>query len=207
MWPSDTIWRHRSVSTLAQIMACFLTVSSHYLNQCRLIIVSTFCETTHSRMSWHSTLSSFTKSAHELNMWHVFGHYNYEITTSSRAQWVNEIVIAVGGCVVFRTYFKTHNFENWESVWMKILEVVTWQVGVLLNTSRREQNGWHFTENIFNCISWLRNFVFRFKNFPHVWSYVSFSRWASIGSGNVVMLPGKWLKKEQTCLSSPTLGS
>ena len=35
--PSDTIWRHRSMSTLAQIMVCCLTAPSHYLNQCWLI--------------------------------------------------------------------------------------------------------------------------------------------------------------------------
>ena len=31
--PSDAIWRHRSGSTLAQVMACCLTAPSHYLNQ------------------------------------------------------------------------------------------------------------------------------------------------------------------------------
>ena len=36
--PSDAIWRHRSGSTLAQIMAWCLTAPSHYLNQCWLII-------------------------------------------------------------------------------------------------------------------------------------------------------------------------
>ena len=36
--PSDTIWRHRSGSTLAQVMACCLTAPSHYLNQWWLII-------------------------------------------------------------------------------------------------------------------------------------------------------------------------
>ena len=35
--PSDTIWRHRSGSTLSQVMACCLTAPSHYLNQCWLI--------------------------------------------------------------------------------------------------------------------------------------------------------------------------
>ena len=34
LWPSDAIWRPRSGSTLAQVMACCRTVSSHYLNQC-----------------------------------------------------------------------------------------------------------------------------------------------------------------------------
>ena len=36
--PGDTIWQHRSESTLAQVMACCLTAPSHYLNQCRLVI-------------------------------------------------------------------------------------------------------------------------------------------------------------------------
>ena len=30
--PIDAIWRHRSGSTLAQVMACCLTAPSHYLN-------------------------------------------------------------------------------------------------------------------------------------------------------------------------------
>ena len=38
LWPSDTKWRHRYGSTLAQVMACCLTAPSHYLNQCWLII-------------------------------------------------------------------------------------------------------------------------------------------------------------------------
>ena len=36
--PSDAIWRHKSGSTLAQVMACYLTAPSHYMNQCWLII-------------------------------------------------------------------------------------------------------------------------------------------------------------------------
>ena len=35
--PTDATWRQRTESTLAQIMACYLTVPSHYLNQCWLI--------------------------------------------------------------------------------------------------------------------------------------------------------------------------
>ena len=38
LWPSDPIWRQRSGSILAQVMACCLTALNHYLNQCRLII-------------------------------------------------------------------------------------------------------------------------------------------------------------------------
>ena len=36
--PSDAKWQHRSGSTLAQVMAHFLMVPSHYLNHCSLII-------------------------------------------------------------------------------------------------------------------------------------------------------------------------
>ena len=39
MWPSGTIWRHRS-RTVAQVMACCLTAWSQYQNQCLLIISS-----------------------------------------------------------------------------------------------------------------------------------------------------------------------
>ena len=35
---SDAIWRQRSGSPLAQVMACCQTAPSHYLNQCWLII-------------------------------------------------------------------------------------------------------------------------------------------------------------------------
>ena len=45
LWPSDAIWRHRSRSTLVQVMACCRTAPSHYLNQCWLII---------SEVQWHS---------------------------------------------------------------------------------------------------------------------------------------------------------
>ena len=44
--PSDTIWRWRSWSALAQVMACCLTAPSHYLNHCWLII---------SKVLWHSS--------------------------------------------------------------------------------------------------------------------------------------------------------
>ena len=51
LWPSDTIWQHKSGSTLAQVMACCLTAPSHYLNQCWLII---------SKVQWHSSVDNFT---------------------------------------------------------------------------------------------------------------------------------------------------
>ena len=54
LWPSDAIWRRRSGSTLAQVMACCLTAPIHYLNLCWLII----CE-----VQWHSYQGSSTRDA------------------------------------------------------------------------------------------------------------------------------------------------
>ena len=58
--PSDPIWRHRSGSTLVQVMACCLTAPSHYLNQCWLIIT---------KVQGHSSDGSFTRDAPTINHW------------------------------------------------------------------------------------------------------------------------------------------
>ena len=58
LWPSDTIWRHRSGSTLAQVMACCLTAPSHYLNQCWLII---------SKVLWHSLEGIIMRRSEDTN--------------------------------------------------------------------------------------------------------------------------------------------
>ena len=42
LWPHDAIERHRTRSTLAQVMACCLKTPSHKLNQCWLIIMRSF---------------------------------------------------------------------------------------------------------------------------------------------------------------------
>ena len=59
LWPidspqGDAIWRHRSGSILAQVMACCLTAPSHYLKQCLLII---------SEVLWHPPESNFILNA------------------------------------------------------------------------------------------------------------------------------------------------
>ena len=66
LWPRDAIWRHRSGSTLAQVMASCLTAPSHYLNQCWLNI---------SVALWHSTENDFTRIAQYIYPW-----YQFEIT-------------------------------------------------------------------------------------------------------------------------------
>ena len=56
--PRDTIWWHKSGSTLAQIMACCLMAPSHYLNQCWLI---------RSNVQWHSSDGNFTRHTSAIN--------------------------------------------------------------------------------------------------------------------------------------------
>ena len=58
LWPSDAIWRHRSWSTLVQVMACRLTAPNHYLNQCCLIV-----STDH----WRLSEGNITRDAPAIN--------------------------------------------------------------------------------------------------------------------------------------------
>ena len=51
--PSDVTWRHRSGSTLAQVMACCLTAPSPCLNQCWLFA--------YHHLRWQSLEGNFTK--------------------------------------------------------------------------------------------------------------------------------------------------
>ena len=60
LWPSDTIWRQRSGSTLAQVMACCLMAPSHYLNQCWHIS---------SKVEWRSSNGKFTGDTSAINHW------------------------------------------------------------------------------------------------------------------------------------------
>ena len=80
LWPSDTISRHKSGSTLAQVMACCLTAPSHYLNQCWLTI---------SNVQWHPSLSNFTRDASAISHWNQLENYLPIILFKSpRGQWV-----------------------------------------------------------------------------------------------------------------------
>ena len=78
-WYSDAIWRHRSGSTLAQVMACCLMAPSHYLNQCWLNIYVAL---------WHSAENVFTRNAQDIYPWYQFEN-DKTSNTSSRGQWVN----------------------------------------------------------------------------------------------------------------------
>ena len=80
LWPSDVIWRQRSRSTLALVMACCLMTPSHCLNQCWLMI---------SEVLWHSPDSNFTENTSDIYRWTEFEIYSFEtVVKSPRSQWV-----------------------------------------------------------------------------------------------------------------------
>ena len=66
LWSSGTIWWHKTGSTLAQVMACWLTAPSPYLNQCWLVISKV-----HWLYSSHQSLKLSLKvlKSHELTHW------------------------------------------------------------------------------------------------------------------------------------------
>ena len=78
---SDAIWRHRSRTTLAQVMACCLTAPSHYLNQCWLIATKVY---------WYSSEDNFTTDTPAISCQNYSENYSFKISFKSpRGQWVN----------------------------------------------------------------------------------------------------------------------
>ena len=58
LWPCDSIWWHRSLSTLAQVMACCLMAPSHYPYQCWLVVI---------KVLWHSSEGNYTRDTSSIN--------------------------------------------------------------------------------------------------------------------------------------------
>ena len=107
LYPSDTIWRHRSRSTLTRLMACCLMAPSHYPNQCWLII---------SEVLWHSRWSSFTGNARDMYAWYEFEDYWFKIPTAShRSQWVKDIT----RYIILNDAICSWNLTHW-SWWTKL---------------------------------------------------------------------------------------
>ena len=82
LWSSDFIWQHRSMSTLAQVMACCLMAPSHYLNQRWLLI---------NDVLWHLPESDFITQAAILC--DEFGSYTIKITATSPG--TNELKVSM----------------------------------------------------------------------------------------------------------------
>ena len=80
--PSDAIWRQRTGSTLAQVMACCLTAPSHYLNQCWLII---------SKVLWRSCEDNFTRDTSAINHHNKLENYFSKFFSNLLA--ANELIL------------------------------------------------------------------------------------------------------------------
>ena len=85
LWPNDIIW-HRFRSTLAHVMACCLTTSSHHQSQCWIII---------SKASWHSSAGNFTRYLRHpsLKIARTYPIISKISFKSPRSRWVNELEI------------------------------------------------------------------------------------------------------------------
>ena len=57
LWPSDTIWWHRSGSTLSQLMACCWAAPSHYFNQWSLRLCGFYLRVIHRQCPNHYPVS------------------------------------------------------------------------------------------------------------------------------------------------------
>ena len=73
-WLSDAICRHRSGSTLAHVMACFLMAPSHYLNQCWPTI---------SKVQWHSSEGNSTRDTLTISHWNFPWKFLLQISQGS----------------------------------------------------------------------------------------------------------------------------
>ena len=79
LWPSDAIWQHTSGSTLAQVMAWYLTAPSHYLNQCWLIMIEVMWHLPENKLLFYARIVKITHfrllphlpGASELKHWNL----------------------------------------------------------------------------------------------------------------------------------------
>ena len=83
LWHRDAIWRHRTGSILAQVMACCLVAPSHHLNPFWLV---------NDAVLLHSVSSSSMSSAQHINLNSGFENDTFRIVAASpRGQWINLI--------------------------------------------------------------------------------------------------------------------
>ena len=83
--PSDAIWQQGSRSTLVQIMASCLMASSHYLNQCWLIIT---------KVQWCSPEGNLARDITAISHKKYLENYFSKILLESpRGQWVKLTIL------------------------------------------------------------------------------------------------------------------
>ena len=104
MWPSDATGRHRTGSTLAQVMACCLTAPSHYLNQCWLIISKAQCYS-----SEGNSMKGTSAIKHKIIAWKLLIKISFK---SPSGQWVKFIICLLSWCYPHFYVVLTHNFYH-----------------------------------------------------------------------------------------------
>ena len=110
LWPNNAIWRHRSGSTMVQVMACWLMAQSYSgwvtpygdidLDQhwFRWWLVGwrheAECWPIIDRVLWHSLKINFT-SHQDINLWNEFEKYTWKVTSTStigvKAWWSHQM--------------------------------------------------------------------------------------------------------------------
>ena len=97
VWLNDTIWQHRSGSTLAQVKACYQKMQSNYLNQCWLIL--------HVYFQFRDQLHrKFARSLHKMSLKNTL----IKCTSSFRGQSFDAIWFCNNMVLFFRN---THNIH------------------------------------------------------------------------------------------------
>ena len=105
LWPGDVIWWHRTGSILALVMACWLMVPSHYLNQCWLIINQVQWESPEGNLQGIPQLS-ITKIRLKIIKWKFHSNFQgvnglwFHVASLSHKKWSNR--------ARYRCYTKHH---------------------------------------------------------------------------------------------------
>ena len=99
LWPSDARWRHRSESTLVQVMAWCHQATSHYLNQCWPNFMTPYGITMcHNEISWEH----YVVMNNLIPFWHMHLFIPCE-DTQICVQWTDiECMTVPGWCLISR---------------------------------------------------------------------------------------------------------
>ena len=123
--PSDAIWRQKSPSTLAQVMAWCLMAPSHHLNQCWLFIIDVL---------QHSPEGYFTASA-QATILYEFKNHTFNITAIfPRRQWVKVVKVLRG-----------FHLNVW--LWPGIIQCIHWANERWCYNVTPSLIGWAHTQN------------------------------------------------------------
>ena len=134
LWPSDAIWRHRSWSTLAQVMACCLSAPSHYLNECW---ISTY---------WYGRLTSI-RTIEAYYLWWM----ELEMKAAFFLWWT--VLISPGMCPghIFCLLLGVSS-DYAQPITGQVTEVTCPVIGLSLLQARDRKRTLEFTANSLQCV-------------------------------------------------------